>query len=290
MSSQATFSIGGEIEVRRLGFGAMRITGPPGDRAAALRLLRRAVDLGVELVDTADAYGPGVSEELVAEALAPYRGLCIATKGGYERTGAGGLSANGELVGWTPNGRPEHLRVACEASLRRLGVERIDLYQLHTPDPAVPYVDSIGALSDLQIEGKVRHVGVSNVTFEQLAVARSVADIATVQNRLDLTSSGWRDMLAECESGDVGFIPYRPLRAWDSTISQGILKPAASRHSATTGQIALAWLLAASPVTLPIPGTATAAHLEENVAAGDLYLDEEEIEAITAAVFALAPE
>jgi pyridoxine 4-dehydrogenase len=183
--------VGGDIDVRRLGFGAMRITGPgiwgpPLDRAGARRRLRRAVELGVQLIDTADAYGPGVSEELIADALNPYNGLLIATKGGYERTRPSGDSSTGELIGWTPNGRPEHLRSACEASLRRLQLERIDLYQFHTPDPSVPYAESIGALSALRVQGKIRHIGVSNVTPEQFAVARAVTDIATVQNRLNL--------------------------------------------------------------------------------------------------------
>ena len=288
-NSGTTFSVGGDIEVRRLGFGAMRITGPgvwgpPRDSAAAGALLRRAVELGVQLIDTADAYGPGVSEELIAEALFPYDGLLIATKGGYERTGPSGRSAKGELIGWTPNGRPDHLRSACEASLRRLRLDRIDLYQLHTPDPAVPYAESIGALSDLQREGKIRHIGVSNVTLEQLAVARTITTISTVQNQLDLTNHGWRDMLTECERHGTGFIPYRPLRAWDDPTLQQFLTPAASRHYANTNQIALAWLLAVSPVTLPIPGTATAAHLEDNLAAASLQLGQDEIQAITAAV------
>jgi aryl-alcohol dehydrogenase-like predicted oxidoreductase len=284
-----TFLIGGEIEVRRFGFGAMRITGPgiwgpPPDRAAALALLRRAVELGVQLIDTADAYGPDVSEELIAEALSPYDGLLIATKGGFERTAPSGRSAEGGLTGWTPNGRPEYLRTACEGSLRRLGLDRIDLYQLHTPDPAVPYVESIGALRDLQSEGKIRHIGISNVTLEQLAGARSVTEISTVQNRLDLTDNRWRDMLSECESHETGFIPYRPLRAWDDGGYRELLEPAASRHDANTNQIALAWMLAVSPVTLPIPGTGTQTHLEDNLAAAALRLDEDEIEAIAAGV------
>jgi aryl-alcohol dehydrogenase-like predicted oxidoreductase len=213
--TNTTFSVGGDIEVRRLGFGAMRITGPgiwgpPRDRAAARALLRRAVDLGVQLIDTADAYGPGVSEELIAEALFPYDGLLIATKGGYERTGPSGESATGELTGWTPNGRPGHLRSACEASLRRLRLDRIDLYQLHTPDPSVPYAESIGALNALRREGKIRHIGVSNVTPEQLAVARTITGIATVQNRLNLTNGNWHDMLTECERHGTGFIPSAP--------------------------------------------------------------------------------
>jgi aryl-alcohol dehydrogenase-like predicted oxidoreductase len=288
-NSKTTFLIGGDIEVRRVGFGAMRITGPgtwgpPPDRAAARALLRRAVELGAQLIDTADAYGPGVSEELIAEALSPYDGLLIATKGGYERTGPSGRSASGELIGWTPNGRPEHLRSACEASLRRLELDRIELYQLHTPDPAVPYLESIGALKDLQTEGKIRHIGVSNVTLEQLAGARSITDISTVQNRLDLTNNRWRDMLTECESHEIGFIPYRPLRAWEDGTYEELLTPAAYRHSANTNQIALAWMLAVSPVTLPIPGTATRTHLEDNLAAAALRLDEDEIQTITAGV------
>ena len=286
--TNTTFAVGGDIEVRRLGFGAMRITGPgiwgpPRDRAAARALLRRAADLGVQLIDTADAYGPGVSEELIAEALSPYDGLLIATKGGYERTGPSGESATGELTGWTPNGRPDHLRSACEASLRRLRLDRIDLYQLHTPDPAVPYAESIGALSALRSEGKIRHIGVSNVTPGQLAAARAVTGIATVQNRLNLTDGNWHDMLTECERHETGFIPYRPLRAWDDPAHRQVLTAAASRHSANTSQIALAWLLAVSPVTLPIPGTATPAHLEDNLAAAALQPEQDEIHAITAA-------
>jgi aryl-alcohol dehydrogenase-like predicted oxidoreductase len=184
------------------------------------------------------------------------------------------LSESGELTGWTPNGRPGHLRSACEASLRRLELDRIDLYQLHTPDPAVPFAESIGALKDLQNEGKIRHIGVANVTLEQLAVARTVADIGTVQNRLDLSNSRWRDMLNECETHEIGFIPYRPLRAWDDAAHRQVLTSAASRLGASTDQIALAWLLAVSPVTLPIPGTATRAHLEDNLAAAALRLEQ----------------
>jgi pyridoxine 4-dehydrogenase len=286
--TNTTFAVGGDIEVRRLGFGAMRITGPgiwgpPRDRVAARALLRRAVDLGVQLIDTADAYGPGVSEELIAEAFFPYDGLLIATKGGYERTGPSGESGTGELIGWTPNGRPGHLRSACEASLRRLRLDRIDLYQLHTPDPSVPYAESIGALNALRGEGKIRHIGVSNVIPEQLAVARTITDIATVQNRLNLTNGNWHNMLTECEQHETGFIPYRPLRAWDDPAHQQVLTAAASRHSAHTNQIALAWLLAISPVTLPTPGTATLTHLEDNLAAAAIQLEQDEIHAITAA-------
>ena len=192
-------------------------------------------------------------------------------------------SATGGLIGWTPNGRPSHLRSACEASLRRLRLDRIDLYQLHTPDPSVPYAESIGALSVLRSEGKIRHIGVSNVTPEQLAVARTITDIATVQNRLDFSNGNWRSMLAECELHEIGFIPYRPLRAWPDPTHQQVLTAVASRHGASTGQIALAWLLAVSPVTLPIPGTASLAHLEDNLAAAALQLEQDEMHAITAA-------
>jgi pyridoxine 4-dehydrogenase len=292
--TNTTFAVGGDIEVRRLGFGAMRITGPgtwgpPRDRAGARVLLRRAVDLGVQLIDTADAYGPGVSEEIIAEALFPFDCLLIATKGGYERTGPSGESATGELTGWTPNGRPGHLRSACEASLRRLRLDRIDLYQLHTPDPAVPYAESIGALNTLRSEGKIRHIGVSNVTPGQLAAARTITDIATVQNRLNLTNGNWHNMLTECESHGIGFIPYRPLRAWDDPVHQQVLTAVAARHSANTSQIALAWLLAVSPITLPIPGTATPAHLEDNLAAAALQLKQDEIHAITSAASRASP-
>jgi aryl-alcohol dehydrogenase-like predicted oxidoreductase len=287
--SPPTFAVGGDIEVRRLGFGAMRITGPgiwgpPSDRSAARAILRRAVELGVQLIDTADSYGPAVSEELIAEVLAPYDGLLIATKGGYERTGPSGRSATGQLIGWKPNGRPEHLRSACEASLRRLRLDRVDLYQLHIPDPAVPFAESIGALADLRREGKIRHIGVCNVTLEQLAVARAITTISTVQNRLDLTRRDWGEMLTECEARELGFVPYRPLRAWDDAGQQSALAPAACRHKAHTDQIALAWLIDISPVTLPIPGTARRSHLETNVAAGALRLEREEVAAITEAV------
>jgi aryl-alcohol dehydrogenase-like predicted oxidoreductase len=286
--SRTTFAVGGDIEVRRLGFGAMRITGPgvwgpPPDRDAARALLRRAVELGVQLIDTADAYGPGVSEELIAAELSPYDGLLIATKGGYERTGPSGRTATGELRGWTPNGRPDHLRNACEGSLARLRVDRIDLYQLHTPDPAVPFAETVGALDELRREGKIRHIGLSSVALEQLADARAITAISTVQNRLDLTNRHWRDMLAECESHGLGFIPYRPLRAWDDARQQQALVGPAARHGADADQVALAWLLAISPVTLAIPGTATRAHLEANVAAGSLQLEPDEVDAISAA-------
>jgi pyridoxine 4-dehydrogenase len=283
-----TFAIGGTTVVRRLGFGAMRITGegtwgPPADPGAAVALLRRAVELGVELFDTADAYGPNVSEELIAAALHPYDGLVIATKGGYERTGPSGRSDDGELLGWSLNGRPEHLRAACEASLRRLKVDRIDLYQLHWPDPDVPVEESIGAMAELQEEGKVLYVGVCNLTVEQLALARSVVEIATVQSPFNLMDTSRADLLAECEAHGIGFIPYRPLQRGTLADSGGAIAAAAKRHAATPGQIALAWLLARSPAMLPIPGTTSVAHLEENVAATSLSLDDDEVVAIGSA-------
>jgi pyridoxine 4-dehydrogenase len=288
MHSIKKFAIGGETVVRRLGFGAMRITGegtwgPPADPGAAVALLRRAVELDVELIDTADAYGPCVSEELIATALYPYDGLVIATKGGYERTGPSSRSDAGELIGWSVNGRPDHLRAACEGSLRRLNVDRIDLYQLHWPDPDIPLEESIGAIAELRQEGKVLHVGVCNVTVEQLAVARSVVEIATVQSPFNLADTSRADLLAECEAHGIGFIPYRPLQGGQLAEAGGAVAAAAQRHGATPGQVALAWLLARSPAILPIPGTASAAHLEENAAAASLCLDDEEVLTIASA-------
>ena len=258
----------GDLEVHRLGFGAMRITGdgvwgPPADRDAAIAVLRRAVELGVDLIDTADSYGPHVSEQLIAEALHPYPdGLVIATKGGLERTGPGQ---------WPRNGRPEHLRDACEGSLRDLRVDRIDLYQLHAPDENVPYAESVGALKELQDEGKIRHVGVSNVSVAQLAEARSIVEVVTVQNRFNLTDRAAGDVLDVCERDGIGFLPWFPLAAGKLTGSR-VVAAIARALGATRGQVALAWLLAHSPVILPIPGTGSVAHLEENVAAADLEL------------------
>ena len=238
----------GDLRVRRFGFGAMRITGegiwgPPADRDEAIAVLRRAVELGINLIDTADSYGPNVSEELIAEALRPYpEDLVIATKGGLTRTGPNQ---------WPRDARPEHLREACEGSLRRLGLERIDLYQLHRHDPTVPYAESVGAMKELQDEGKVRHVGVSNVDLEQLATARGIVEVVSVQNRYNLGDRHSADVLEVCQRDSIAFIPWFPLNAGD--IEAG---PAA----------ALAWLLAQDQV-LPIPGTGSVAHLEENVAA-----------------------
>ena len=275
-----TLTIGGDIEVHRLGFGAMRITGrgiwgPPPDRDAAIAVLRRAVDLGVDLIDTADSYGPHVSEELIAEALHPYPGeLTIATKGGLERTGPGQ---------WPRNGRPEHLKAACEGSLRRLRVDRIDLYQLHAPDRAVPYAESVGALKDLQDEGKIRHVGVSNVSVEQLAEARSIVDVVSVQNRFNLTDRASQDVLEVCERDGLGFLPWYPLGAGNLALPGGVVAEIAHRRGFTPGQVALAWLLQHSPVMLPIPGTGSLAHLEENVEAAFLTLTPDETQRLDAA-------
>ena len=271
-TASGTFAIAGELEVNRLGFGAMRITGegiwgPPDDPDNARAVLRRAVELGVDLIDTADSYGPDVSEELIAEALAPYpQGLVIATKGGLERTGPGA---------WPRNGRPEHLRRACEGSLRRLRLERIDLYQLHRPDPDVPYEESVGALKELRDEGKVRHVGVSNVSVEQLEAARGVVEIATVQNRYSVADRASEDVLEACERDAIGFLPWWPLGA--GNVAGGPLRGVADRHDATPFQVAIAWLLRRSPVILPIPGTQSLDHLEENVAAAELELSDEDL-------------
>lgn len=269
----------GDLELRRLGFGAMRITGqgtwgPPADHAEVLAVLRRAVELGVNLIDTADSYGPDVSEELIAEALHPYReGLTIATKGGFTRPGPGK---------WVPRGRPEHLREACEGSLRRLRVDRIDLYQLHVPDSDVPYEESVGALKDLQDEGKVRQIGVSNVSVEQLASARSIVDVVSVQNRFNLGDRASAELLAVCQADGLAFIPWFPLNAGALAAPGGAAAEIATRHGASPAQVALAWLLR-TPATLPIPGTSSVAHLEENLAAASLKLSDEEMGELNAA-------
>jgi pyridoxine 4-dehydrogenase len=275
-----TFTIGGDLEVHRLGFGAMRVTGdgiwgPPEDPEEAKRLLRRVVELGIDLIDTADSYGPEVSENLIAEALHPYPDdLTIATKGGLRRTGPGQ---------WPRDARPERLKECCEASLRRLELDRIDLYQLHAPDPAVPYEDSVGALRELQDEGKVRHVGVSNVSVEQLEQARGIVDVVTVQNRFNLTDRGSEDVVDTCEQAGIGFIPWFPLATGKLAEPGGALDEIARSHDATPAQIALAWLLARSPVMLPIPGTSSVEHLEENVAATRIELSPEEVDRIGSA-------
>jgi pyridoxine 4-dehydrogenase len=273
-----TFRIGEDgPTVRRLGFGAMRITGEgiwgePPDREVAKQVLRRAVELGVNLIDTADSYGPHVSEELIAEALHPYPDdLVIATKGGLERTGPGE---------WPRNGRPEHLREACEGSLRRLRLDAIELYQLHAPDEKVPYQESLGTLIELRGEGKIRHIGISNVDLGLLDTARGMTEIATVQNRYNLIDRHSEDVLEACEEAGIGFIPWFPLATGSLAESGGPLDEIARAHDATPAQVALAWLLQRSPIMLPIPGTGSVEHLEENLAAADLTLSDEEMERI----------
>ena len=269
-----TFTIGGDLEVHRLGFGAMRITGdgiwgPPDDPEEAKRLLRRVVDAGVDLIDTADSYGPEVSENLIAEALHPYPdGLLIATKGGLRRSGPGQ---------WPRDARPERLKECCEASLRRLKLDRIDLYQLHSPDNRVPLEESVGALKELRDEGKIRHVGVSNVSVEELERARAVVEVVTVQNRYNLEDRSSEDVLDACEAEGMGFIPWWPLAVGRLAEPGGSLDRIAREHDATPAQIALAWLLARSPVMLPIPGTSSVEHFEENLAAADIELSPDEV-------------
>ncbi|MGC1799511.1 MAG: aldo/keto reductase [Solirubrobacterales bacterium] len=284
-TSQLTDAAAGTLEigdrsVRRLGFGAMRITGPgiwgpPEDHDGAIAVLRRAVELGVNLIDTADSYGPEVSEELIAEALHPYpEDLLIATKGGLTRTGPGR---------WPPDGRPEHLREACEGSLRRLRLERIELYQLHRPDPKVPYEESVGALKQLQDEGKILHIGISNASVDQLETARGIAEVISVQNRFNLTDRSSDDVLERCEELGIAFFPWAPLAAGELAGPGGPVDEIAERHGATAGQVALAWLLRRSPVMLPIAGTSSVEHLEENIAAATLELSDEEVAALDSA-------
>jgi pyridoxine 4-dehydrogenase len=274
----STFALGGELTVNRLGFGAMRLTGDgiwgePADREECKAVLRRALELGVNLIDTADSYGPEVSEEIIAEALYPYPDdLMIATKGGFLRPGPGR---------WEPDGRPEHLREACEGSLRRLKVERIDLYQFHTPDRKVPYEESVGTFKQLQDEGKIRLVGVSNVSTEQLATARSIVDVASVQNHYNLAERAAEDVLEECERDGLGFIPWFPLSTGRLAEPGGPLDEIAAAHDATPSQVALAWLLQRSTVMLPIPGTSSVQHLEENMAGAGIELSEAELDSLS---------
>jgi pyridoxine 4-dehydrogenase len=275
-----TLTMGGDLEVHRLGFGAMRITGrgiwgPPEDPEEAKRLLRRVVELGIDLVDTADAYGPEVSENLIAEALSPYPdGLVVATKGGLRRSGPSQ---------WPRDARPERLKECCEASLRRLKLDRIDLYQLHSPDPNVPYKDSVGALKELQDEGKIRHVGISNVSLDQLRQAQGIVEVVSVQNLYNLDDRHSEDVLEACEAEGIGFLPWYPLATGRLADPGGPLDRIAREHDATPAQIALAWLLARSPVMLPIPGTSSVEHLEENVAATRIELSQDEVVAIGSA-------
>ncbi|HZG35075.1 MAG TPA: aldo/keto reductase [Gaiellaceae bacterium] len=272
-----TFRIGGELEVHRLGYGAMRLCGPhvtgwPDDRENALRVLRRAVELGVDLVDTADAYGPEVNELQVAEALHPYDGVVVATKGGLTRHGGRG--------GWPPDGRPEYLRSACEGSLRRLRLETIPLYQLHRPDPAVPLAESAGALRDLRDEGKIRLVGLSNVDVPQLEEARAVVEIASVQNEYNLGDRSAEPVLELCERDGIAFLPWYPLDAGALARAGGPVEQVARAHGATPAQVALAWVLQRSPVVVAIPGTSSVAHLEENMRAWELRLTPGELEVL----------
>jgi aryl-alcohol dehydrogenase-like predicted oxidoreductase len=271
-----TLTLGGDLTVRRLGFGAMRLTGPgtwgePADPAAARQVLRRAVELGVNFIDTADSYGPGVSERLIAEALRPYPDdLIIATKGGLQRAGPYQRSADC---------RPGSLRKACEASLRRLRLERIDLYQLHTVDPNVPLEESVGALTDLQAEGKVRHIGVSNFSIDELGRARSIAPVVSVQNQYNLVDRASDEMLSVCHRDDLAFIPWMPL-ARGTLARRHRFRRAADAHEATPAQVALVWLLQRSRVMLPIPGTSSLFHLEENMAARGLRLTDQDMAAL----------
>jgi pyridoxine 4-dehydrogenase len=268
------FTIGMDLRVTRLGFGAMRITGkgvwgPPADRAAAIRVLRRAVELGVDFIDTADSYGPAVSEELIAEALHPYAaGLVIATKGGFERPGPDR---------WVENGRPEHLIAACEESLRRLRLERIDLYQLHRIDSKVPAEEQLGTLKKLQEQGKIKHIGLSEVSVAQIQHAQKIVDVVSVQNRYSVTDRKSEDVLEYCEKNGIGFIPWFPLAAGKLSNADSPIGHVAKESKATTSQVALAWLLWRSPVMLPIPGTSSVAHLEENIAASSIKLKESEL-------------
>ena len=270
-ASSGNVSLGGELTVNRLGFGAMRLTGegiwgPPKDPAAAIAVLRRAIELGVNFIDTADSYGPNVSEELIAEALAPYpNDLVIATKGGWNRPGPNQ---------WTHDASPAHLRKAVEGSLKRLDVDRIDVYQLHVPDPSVPLDASIETLANMQSEGKIRLVALSNVTAEHIERARKIVPMVSVQNRYSFADREWDYVVDYCERNGIVFIPWFPLGA--GTVAGRLLERIANLRQVKPIQIALAWLLKRSPVMLPIPGTSSIAHLEENVQAASLQLSEEE--------------
>ena len=279
VAASGTFSLGGDLPVSRLGYGAMRITGegiwgPPKDHDEALRVLRRAVELGVDFIDTADSYGPFVSEDLIREALHPYDGVVIATKGGLTRSGPGV---------WEQVGRPEYLRQCVEMSLRRLGVERLDLWQLHRIDAQVPVEESLGAMKELQDAGKIKHIGLSEVSVAEIEQARKVVDVVSVQNLYNLANRQSEEVLTYCEQESIGFIPWFPVAAGDLAKPGGVLDEIAAAHEATHAQLALAWLLRRSPVMLPIPGTGSVAHLEENCAAATVELTDEENDRLTAA-------
>jgi aryl-alcohol dehydrogenase-like predicted oxidoreductase len=279
IAASGTFALGGDLPVHRLGFGAMRITGegiwgPPRDHDEALRVLRRAVELGVDFIDTADSYGPFVSEDLLREALHPYDHVVIATKGGLTRHGPGK---------WEQVGRPEYLRQCVEMSLRRLGVERIELWQLHRIDAQVPVEESLGAVKELQDAGKIRHIGLSEVSVAEIEQARKVVEVVSVQNLYNVANRQSEDVLQHCEREGIGFIPWFPVAAGELARPGGVLDEIARDHGATHAQLALAWLLRRSPVMLPIPGTGSVAHLEENCAAATVELTDEEYDALTAA-------
>jgi len=280
-AAAGTVTLGGDLTVRRMGFGAMRVTGDgvwgdPPDRAAARTVLRRAVDLGVNLIDTADSYGPFVSEDLIAEALRPYPAdLVIATKGGLVRTGP---------EQWHTVGRPEYLTQCVHMSLRRLGLERIDLYQFHEIDPLVPLEDSLGALRDLQDAGKIRHIGVSNFSVAELARARRVVEVVSVQNEYNIVDRRSEPVVSACEHDGIGFLPWAPIADGRLARRGSALDRAAARHGVGVAQIGLAWLLHRTPVMIPIPGTSRVAHLEENVAAASLSLTADEWATIEAEV------
>jgi pyridoxine 4-dehydrogenase len=274
-AAAGTIDVGGDLTVNRLGFGAMRITGrgiwgPPADRDQAKAVLHRAVELGVNFIDTADSYGPHISEELISEALHPYSDhLVIATKGGLERPGPGQ---------WPANGRPEHLVQACEGSLRRLKLEQIPLYQFHRPDPAVPLEDSIGALVGLKQQGKIRHIGLSNVSEEQLRRAQRLTRVVSIQNRYNVGDRRSESLIDLCEQEQMVFLPWAPIQDLDRN---HVIRELANRHDVTSRQVVLAWLLARSPTILPIPGTGSIAHLEHNIAAAAITLTSSEVTSIT---------
>lgn len=273
-TAAGSIDFGGDLTVHRLGFGAMRLTGPgiwgePADRAECQRVLRRTLELGINLIDTADSYGPEVSERLIAETLYPYPNeLVIATKGGLVRPGPGR---------WTADGRPAHLRQACEGSLKRLRVDQIDVYQFHRPDPKVPVEESIGVLVELKGEGKIRHIALSNVTLEQLRQAQRLTPIVSVQNRYNLADRSSEPLLEECEAQEIPFIPWNPLEIGELTRAGGAVATIAGRIGVTQGQVAIAWLLAHSPVMVPIPGTSRVKHLEENVGAAGVKLSPDDV-------------